>query len=452
MKLIRLIAILIFVSFNTFSQKDYTFCYSTIAVSMLDGGKSVMVRYDNSGKIVSQITGEFDLYGKGGPTEILKIKFQGNEYRYDLIRDGLGIPSIIIDNQGRKYNICKSTSFSSGSNETTEDYLKNKFNSKDPIKSTDEINVLGYLAVTKFDVGFASWHDAIRACEKIGNGWHLPNFYELYHIYKYKGDNKLSTGPYWSSTQAKIKHERPWGIEFEDGAYALDPYDGKLEAKEFKSNASYGSPHTFMYNVRAVKVLSQQERDEFNLTGRLKTKNALEMALAYNKEKSDYLYFYRTGKYSEGFSNYEISLLDKFKKGQYSSVTDSLNVLITPLQIDITIKGKSIIVSKFWTNQGFWENNEKFVKFEDYKYLVKFYFIKGLRKENPNSVPITESDNIFDNNNNDFAIDKDKKYRAGDIVEYKALPQNAELQIINKQTGEISKLYFLTCQTEKFSR
>ena len=68
-----------------------------------------MVRYNSSGSIVSKVTGTFDLYGKGSPTEVLKIQFQGNEYRYDLIRDGFGSPSKIFDNQGRSYNLCKTS-------------------------------------------------------------------------------------------------------------------------------------------------------------------------------------------------------------------------------------------------------------------------------------------------------------------------------------------------------
>ncbi|MBP6054305.1 MAG: hypothetical protein KA527_01595 [Cytophagaceae bacterium] len=109
MKSIALIAILIFLSFNSYSQKNYTFCYGSIAVTLLDGGNAEMVRYNSTGNIVSQVNGTFDLYGKGGPTETLKMKFQGSEYRYDLVRDGYGNPAKIFDNQMREYNLCKAT-------------------------------------------------------------------------------------------------------------------------------------------------------------------------------------------------------------------------------------------------------------------------------------------------------------------------------------------------------
>ncbi len=101
---------------NSFSQKNYTFCYNSIAVTIFSGGDAEMVRYNSSGNIVSRVKGTFDLYGKGESTELLKIQFQGNEYRYDLIRDGYGTPAKIYDGQMREYQLCKTTS-SSANNE-----------------------------------------------------------------------------------------------------------------------------------------------------------------------------------------------------------------------------------------------------------------------------------------------------------------------------------------------
>lgn len=123
-KNILFLAFFVFFAIDSFSQKDFTFCYGSISVTMFGGGNAEMVRYNSSGSIVSRVTGTFDLYGKGSPTEVLKIQFQGKEYRYDLIRDGYGNPSKIFDNQGREYNLCK-TSKSSTSNFDYEANLKN---------------------------------------------------------------------------------------------------------------------------------------------------------------------------------------------------------------------------------------------------------------------------------------------------------------------------------------
>ena len=105
------ILVLVFATlmFNVnYSQSVNTFCYGSVSVSLISGGKAIMIRKDNTQKVVSRVTGDFDLFGKGGPTELLKINFSGTEYRYDLIRDGNGTPSVIIDNQGRRYTLCSS--------------------------------------------------------------------------------------------------------------------------------------------------------------------------------------------------------------------------------------------------------------------------------------------------------------------------------------------------------
>ncbi len=116
----------VFLSINLFSQKDFTFCYSSIAVTIFDGGNAEMVRYNSSGSVVSKVTGTFDLYGKGSPTEVLKIQFQGNEYRYDLIRDGFGSPSKIFDNQGREYNLCKTSKSSTSDYDFEAEFKKDE--------------------------------------------------------------------------------------------------------------------------------------------------------------------------------------------------------------------------------------------------------------------------------------------------------------------------------------
>lgn len=126
MKTIKLIGFLVLISFYSFSQTNYTFCYGSIAVTLLDGGNAEMVRYNSSGSIVSRVNGTFDLYGKGSPTETLKINFQGTEYRYDLIRDGFGKPAKIFDNQMREYNLCKSTKSSTSDYVDDTEFKKNQ--------------------------------------------------------------------------------------------------------------------------------------------------------------------------------------------------------------------------------------------------------------------------------------------------------------------------------------
>lgn len=106
---ISLILALLFISFCAFSQKNYTFCYGAISLTLFDGGNAEMVRYNSSGTAVSRVKGSYNLYGEGSPTETLKINFQGTEYRYELIRDGFGTPSKLFDSQTREYSLCKAT-------------------------------------------------------------------------------------------------------------------------------------------------------------------------------------------------------------------------------------------------------------------------------------------------------------------------------------------------------
>ncbi len=118
MKNLIFILLGLFISQSSFSQSDFSFCYGSISLTIFDGGQAEMVRYNPGGSVASRVTGTFNLYGKGGPTEVLKIQFKGTEYRYELIRDGYGTPSKIFDNQGREYNLCKTTKANSGNNNT----------------------------------------------------------------------------------------------------------------------------------------------------------------------------------------------------------------------------------------------------------------------------------------------------------------------------------------------
>ena len=105
-----LIVFFVFLTKLTFGQ-DYTFCYNSISLSLLDGGNALQIRYGNNGSIIKKVTGEWTAYGSASdiPGQTIKIQFNGSssEYSYTLIRDGFGKPSILIDGQGRNYSFCK---------------------------------------------------------------------------------------------------------------------------------------------------------------------------------------------------------------------------------------------------------------------------------------------------------------------------------------------------------
>ena len=110
MKTTRIVFIILFLSFtfNSFSQEyDYTFCLGKIKLVLKADGSATQSLMNSNGGIQSFVSGNFDKYNEGAPTEIIKINFKGTEYRYDLIKNGQGIPSLIIDAQGRKYPLCK---------------------------------------------------------------------------------------------------------------------------------------------------------------------------------------------------------------------------------------------------------------------------------------------------------------------------------------------------------
>lgn len=124
--------------FVSYSQgRDFTFCYGNISVTIFDGGLAEMTSYSLTGTPIKVISGEYGIYGKGGPTELLKIQFAGNEYSYDLIRDGRGTPSLIIDRQGRKYDLCK-TSKSNVTTQSPEEYLNEMYAKDKQDKLKDE--------------------------------------------------------------------------------------------------------------------------------------------------------------------------------------------------------------------------------------------------------------------------------------------------------------------------
>lgn len=106
-KNVTLIAIILF-SINSFSQEfDYTFCLGRIKLVLNSDGSASQTLSNSVGGAQSFISGNFEIYNQGMPSEIIKINFKGIEYRYDLIKNGQGIPSMLIDAQGRNYTLCK---------------------------------------------------------------------------------------------------------------------------------------------------------------------------------------------------------------------------------------------------------------------------------------------------------------------------------------------------------
>ncbi len=223
MKKYTITLLLIFSFFNiTFSQKykfledkstvyhDYTFCNGLISVKLIDGGNAEMTRYSIDKIILKKVYGTYSLYGKGNPTEVIKITFEGKEYRYDMIRDGKGIPSLIYDSQGRKYNLCKIEEYDK-KEEERQNYLKllDKWRNEAKLLNDKytalkpEINKIlnnpirvSYLEVANKDVEYKTLiSDAIIYLK---DGWRIPTINELSLIYK-KSKKTLKGVAYLSS-------------------------------------------------------------------------------------------------------------------------------------------------------------------------------------------------------------------------------------------------------------
>ena len=261
-----------FISINTYCQTNYTFCYGSISITMIGGGNAEMVRYNSSGSVVKRETGTFNLYGAGGRTEVLKIQFQGKEYRYDLIRDGYGKPSIIIDIEGRKYNICNSTSVESSQSGSISNFLSEP---KYPKEYLSDFIIVDKFAITKQNINRVqgSWYEAMMVCKDLGEGWHLPTYTELVAIYNSKENSNalFSDGKYWSSTECIIKEGQGNFAQNFEGAFVVDFKRGSYREKLVVGELGGRTLLNLNY-VRAVKELTQYEIDEFKKTGKLPPK------------------------------------------------------------------------------------------------------------------------------------------------------------------------------------
>lgn len=105
MSRIRIIFLLTLISFSSFSQEyDFTFCLGKIKLVLNFDGSAIQTLQNSSGGVQSIVTGNYDKF-EGAPA-IVKINFKGTEYRYNLFQNNQGIPSMIIDAQGRQYLLC----------------------------------------------------------------------------------------------------------------------------------------------------------------------------------------------------------------------------------------------------------------------------------------------------------------------------------------------------------
>lgn len=73
----------------------------------------------------------------------------------------------------------------------------------------------GLIAYNK-DLKKMNWNKANKACQEIGEGWHLPTKEELEKLYQVKSNiGDFDNFYYWSST---IDNKgNPWGINFANG-------------------------------------------------------------------------------------------------------------------------------------------------------------------------------------------------------------------------------------------
>lgn len=123
---------------------DYTFCYGSIAVTLNEGGRAKQMRYGTNGAILKTVTGEWTAYGypTDMPGQTIKIKYSesSEEFSYVLVRDGAGNPSVLIDGQGRRYTLCK-TSVSKNQTSKSSGFLDNI--------SDDDIKAINKLAASR---------------------------------------------------------------------------------------------------------------------------------------------------------------------------------------------------------------------------------------------------------------------------------------------------------------
>lgn len=134
--------------------KDYSFCVGAISLTLFDGGNAVQKRYGTNGSVIKEITGEWTAYGSPEdiPGQTIKISFDGSEFSYTMIRDGFGVPSVLVDGTGRRYVLCsnKESTKKSNSGSSNNPLVGNYALPKNGVKITvSERNGKLYAKVTK---------------------------------------------------------------------------------------------------------------------------------------------------------------------------------------------------------------------------------------------------------------------------------------------------------------
>ena len=216
---------------------DYTFCLNDISVTFYSGGNAEMIRYGSNKKIVKKVTGTWTAYGSENdmPGQTIKVTYTSNsseEFSYILIRDGYGNPSVLVDGQGRRYKLCKT----SGTSTANDKY----FGFSGPEKTVGETLVISDLEIKLADITQIGieWGDAIRLCEDLGDDWRLPTINELKIIYSNRKKCQAKEDRvYWSSTKTYIQ-EKDWGKTVNiDAVYTLDMRTGEINAEKLVHKA-----------------------------------------------------------------------------------------------------------------------------------------------------------------------------------------------------------------------
>ena len=125
------------VSTSSFGEKDYTFCWGSISVTLNYNYSAKQVRYGAGGTIIKAVNGNWKAYGNGGMKTIKIIYNESSEeFSYTLIYDGLGNPSVLVDGQARQYELCKTKQSNQEGDEVAE--LQNRLKMWDESRRREE--------------------------------------------------------------------------------------------------------------------------------------------------------------------------------------------------------------------------------------------------------------------------------------------------------------------------
>ena len=134
-------------------------------------------------------------------------------------------------------------------NENWENGKKHRIQTYYDPQGNEVMKVEGILLVGQKDLGVMEWEDALKACEALGDGWHLPNKGELNLLYQYKeAIGGFLSEIYWSSTETALNNQ-----------YNPNTYQNAW-TQNFQSTNMFilqmESPKYFHYGVRPVRTLN----------------------------------------------------------------------------------------------------------------------------------------------------------------------------------------------------